>query len=85
MDDGRRAFQHTQQCKLPFRAGRPSAAGRAEPGELFGPGRPAARPPARVSEGPGTGRPRVANAFSTPTDIRRHSGVFEVHGNAISQ
>jgi len=26
-----------------------------------------------------------ADAFSTPADIRRRSGVFEVHGNAISQ
>ena len=29
VDDGRRAFRHTQQCKLPFTAGRPSAVGHA--------------------------------------------------------
>jgi len=46
VDDGRRAFQHTQQCKLPFRAGRPSAAGRAGPG----PGRPAACPPVSLRD-----------------------------------
>ena len=79
VDDGRRAFRHTQQCKLPFTAGRPSAAGRARARS-----RSSIRLPVSLRDHSGGG-PRVANAFSTLTDIRRHSGVFEVHGNAISQ